>query len=104
MFALLCLGFIFVKAGIWLWVLFALYGIVVAIVETVPRAYIGDLVSEDKRGTAYGIYFTAIGISVLFSNIIVGMLWDKFTFSGAFYFGAIVSLVSALLLVLLVKK
>lgn len=104
LFALVCLGFIFANSGFFLWLLFAVYGIVIAIVETVPRAYIGDIVSEDKRGTAYGIYFTSIGLAVLVSNIVVGVLWDKFTYLGAFYFGAIVALISALVLVLFLRN
>lgn len=104
LFSLLCLGFIFAKKVLFLWILFALYGIIVSITETVPRAYIGDIVSADKRGTAYGIYFTVLGFTVLFSNVIVGILWDKFTYLGAFYFGAIISFLSALVLIFLFRK
>ena len=87
-----------------MWLLFAIYGIVVAIVQTVPSAYIGDLIEQDKRGTAYGIYFAVVGFTILLSNIIAGILWDKFTFAGAFYFGAVVSFLSAIILVLLFRK
>jgi len=104
LFALLCLGFVFVKNSLFLWLLFAIYGIVVAIVQTVPSAYIGDLIEQDKRGTAYGIYFAVVGFTILLSNIIAGILWDKFTFAGAFYFGAVVSFLSAIILVLLFRK
>ncbi len=104
LFSFVCFGFIFTNKGIFLWFLFALYGVALAIIETVPSAYIGDLVEEHKRGTAYGIYFTVLGFGVLISNILIGLLWDKFSYVFSFSFGAFLALFSAFLLFIFFRK
>ncbi|GAG52678.1 unnamed protein product, partial [marine sediment metagenome] len=55
-YALVYLGFA-IASSLWqVWLLFACYGIYYGIVEGVARAFVADLVPEEKRGTAYGLY------------------------------------------------
>ncbi len=53
-----------------------LWGAVMGIHETVMRAAIADLTPIRKRGSAYGIFNTAYGLSWLFGGVIMGFLYD----------------------------
>ena len=87
-YALSYLGFA-LASDVWqVWLLFALYGLYYGISEGVCRAFVCDLVPADKRGTAYGWYHTAVGLSLLPASVIAGWLWHLIGPSATFYFGA----------------
>ncbi len=86
-------------------VLYALYGAYYALTEGVAKAYVADLVPEpERRGSAYGAYNGAIGLTALPASVIAGALWQGVgDWSGLgpaapFLFGSGLSLVAALLL------
>jgi len=92
-------------SNVWqVWILFGVYGIYHGITEGVARAFVADMVPSNKRGTAYGMFHAAIGISVLPASVIAGWLWTSFSPSAPFYFGAVLAGVSSLLLVAIVRK
>jgi len=74
------------------WIGFVLYGLFMAGNEVVSRAVISDLVQEKLKGTAYGIYHTAVGLSVFASTSMAGFLWDNFGGDIPFYLGGLGSL------------
>jgi MFS family permease len=63
-------NWIAVTIGIILW------GLVMAIHETIMRAAIADLTSLKKRGTGYGIFNTAYGLCMFVSASIMGWLYE----------------------------
>ena len=93
------LGFAFAHSAWQVWPLFAFYGIYYAASEGVGRALIADVVGQEARGKAYGVYNMIIGIAALPAGLIAGLLWDRISPSAPFYFSAVVSLGAALLLV-----
>lgn len=99
-YAIAYFGFAFANASYQIWLLFAFYGLYYATTEGVAKAFVADMVSADHRGRAYGIYNTAIGIVTLPASFIAGLLWDHFNPSAPFFFGASISLVAVVLLVL----
>ncbi len=104
LFSLTTLGFAFAINTYMLWILFILYGLSIAIIETIPKAFISDITPKDKIGTALGFYFMVTGIVVLFSNITAGLLWDKLGVTVMFSFSAVISVIGAILLALFVKE
>ncbi|WP_457626612.1 MFS transporter [Persephonella sp.] len=60
------------------WLGFVFYGIFMAGNEVVSRAIISDIVEDRLKGTAYGVYHTATGISTFVSTSVAGFLWDRF--------------------------
>ena len=70
------------------WLLFAGYGIYYGIVEGTARAFVADLVPEEKRGTAYGLYHGMVGLTLLPASIIAGWLWQAYSPSTPFFLGA----------------
>ncbi len=65
-----------------------LFGAHQGIVETTQRAIIPSLVPKEYKGTAFGVYNTAIGLVVLPSNIIAGYLFSVSGSASTFYYGA----------------
>lgn len=91
-------GFAFVS-GVWAAVpLFVLYGAYFGLTEGVEKALVADLVPPEKRGTAYGLYNLAFGITVFPASILFGLLWTGIGAPAAFLVSASISLVAALLL------
>jgi MFS family permease len=104
------LGFALAQNGLEIWTLFGFYGLYYAMVEGVSRAFVADLVPAAQRGTAYGFYHAAVGLATLPASLVAGILWQGllgwtgFGPSAPFYFGAILALLSSILLVTYVKK
>jgi MFS family permease len=101
-FGLMCLGFAFANNSLQAWLLFALFGLTVAIIETVPRAIVPEMVPADVKGTAYGIYYMVVGVLDLPASFIAGLLWDFFGKGTgsliAFSYGAVLSILAGCLL------
>ena len=103
-YGLVYLGFAFAQTGWQVWALFGLYGLYYAATEGAARALVADLVSPQQRGTAYGYFNAAIGITVLPASLIAGLLWQGagawmgFGPSAHFFFGAGMALLAGVLL------
>jgi MFS family permease len=103
-YALVYLGFA-LASSIWqMWLLFACYGIYYGAVEGVARAFVADLVTEKKRGTAYGLYHGIVGLTLLPASLIAGWLWDAVSPAAPFYSGAGLSFVAMLGIMALIKE
>ncbi len=98
-YALSYLMFALTKNTLFLYVVFPLYGVYYAFSEGAQKAFVSDLVEEQsKRGTAYGIYNFGVGIMALPASVIAGVLYQYVAPNAPFYFGGIVALVSAVLI------
>jgi MFS family permease len=103
-YALSYLGLGLASAKWEVWLLFAFYGLYYGISEGVSRAFVSDLVPVEKRGTAYGWYHAAVGISLLPASVIAGLLWHFVSPAATFYFGAGMAGVAMLGLWLLIRE
>lgn len=103
LFGLTSLGFGFVANTLTIWFLFALYGLFMAVTDGVSRAYVSDLAAQNKRGLAFGTYHAIVGITVLPANFIGGVLWHSINVQAPFVYAAVLSVISALLLMFYVK-
>jgi MFS family permease len=65
-----------------------LFGLHQGVVETSQRAIIPSLVPGEYKGTAYGIYNTAIGIVTLPTNLAAGIIFGALGSAAAFGYGA----------------
>lgn len=108
-YGLVYLGLALSRTGWQVWMLFGLYGIYYAATEGVAKALIADIVPEVQRGTAYGLYAAAVGLTALPASLIAGVLWQGggawtgFGASAPFYFGAAMALLAGILFSRLVK-
>ena len=92
-------------------ILFAVYALFYAFSEGAEKAFVADLVKEDQRGSAFGMYNFAIGLGALPASLIFGFLYSFFDkiipgFGGtiAFGFGGTIAVVSMILLASKVKE
>jgi MFS family permease len=103
-YALVYLGFALARQGWQTWALMAAYGVYYGMTEGVAKAFVADLVGPAQRGTAFGVYNAAVGLSALPASLIAGVLWQGvggWTGFGApapFLFGALLALLAALML------
>ena len=102
-YGLVYLGFALSKVGWQIWLFYGLYGIYYAATEGSAKAFIADLVPAERRGTAYGLYNAAIGLTAFPASAIAGVLWQGafgwhgFGASAPFFFGAALTLVAGVL-------
>jgi MFS family permease len=102
-YGLVYLGFGLSQTGWQVWALFGLYGVYYAATEGAAKALVADLVPEAQRGTAYGLFNAAIGLTALPASVIAGLLWQgvgAWTGFGAgapFVFGAVMALLAGIL-------
>ena len=108
-YGLVYLGFAFSRTGWQVWMLYALYGLYYAATEGAAKALVADLVPPEQRGTAYGLFNAAIGITVLPASLIAGLLWQGagawtgFGASAPFLFGALMALLAGISFARLIK-
>ena len=95
-YGLIYLGFALAGSGLQMALLYILYGLYYAAFEGTSRALVADIVPDSaRRGTAYGIYHVAVGITAFPASVLAGLLWDLFSPAAAFYFGAGMALLAA---------
>lgn len=102
-YALVYAGFAFVDAAWQAWALFILYGLYFGLTEGVEKALVADLVEDEKRGTGFGFYNLAFGITVFPASLIFGLVWTKFGAEPAFLMSAAISVVAAALLMTTIR-
>ncbi len=98
LFSLTSMGFAIFNSFATFILLFALYGMVYAIVDGNQRAFVSDLSSYELRATALGTFHTAVGLAALPASLIAGFLWGLFP-ELTFIYGSAISLVSVILFV-----
>lgn len=96
-------GFAFATHAVSLWVLFLIYGIYFGLVEGAEKALVADLVRPEQRGTAYGLYNLAFGITVFPASLLMGIIWDWKGPTTAFLVSAFMGAAAAALLLILVR-
>ena len=103
-FAVVYFGFGIADTKMGFMLLFMLYGIYTATTAGVERALITDIAPANLKGTMLGLQQTIVGISLFFASIIFGFLWNNFGSFIPFAFGATLSLISAILLMITFRK
>lgn len=96
-------GFGFATQTASLWILFLIYGIYFGLVEGAEKALVADLVRPEQRGTAYGLYNLAFGVTVFPASLLMGMIWDWKGPTTAFLVSAVMGASAAVLLLILVR-
>lgn len=104
LYALVYFGFAFVDSSWQTWGLFFIYGAFFGLTEGVEKALVADLVEPEKRGTAFGFYNLAFGITVFPASLIFGALWTQFGAETAFLVSAGISICAAILLLTVQNK
>lgn len=84
--------------------LFALYGLYSAATDGVQKALVSDLIPKEKSGTGLGLYNCLLGITLLPASLIAGLLYDNVNNSAPFYYGAVLAVTAAVLMIIYHRK
>lgn len=97
-YAVVYAGFALSNQAWMIWIFYALYGLFYALTEGAAKAFVAELVPENNRGTAYGLYNAAVGVLALPASLIAGVLWTRISPAAPFAFGAVLALVALIAL------
>ncbi|NCU92140.1 MAG: MFS transporter [Synechococcaceae bacterium WB7_1B_046] len=92
------------RGSLWIWPLFAAYGLFLSATEGVEKALVADLALPSERGTAFGWFNLVTGLSLLPASLIFGGLMQGYGASAAFAVAAAFALAAAVLLALMPTK
>ncbi len=90
-----------VEGAAWMVGLFLVYGLYAAATEGAERALVADFIPPNRRGTAYGWFHLAVGLSALPASVLFGALWTAFGARTAFGVSAGLAVAASVLLLLL---
>jgi len=94
-----------VSSKIWqFFLLFALYGFYFGLTEGVERAFVSQIKGRVDEGTAFGLYHFVIGIAIFPASLLFGIVWKYFGSFYAFLLSSLISFISSLSLLLLVRE
>jgi len=81
-----------------IWLGFGIYGFFAAGFNALAKAIISDTAPMEFKATAYGIYYTAVGIATFTSLVLGGIIWDSYGSSLLFAIASSSALLLGLLL------
>lgn len=93
-YALAYAGFALARAPWMIWALYGFYGLFYSLTEGSAKAMVAELVPEQSRGAAYGLYSAATGLAALPASVIAGLLWTRISPAAPFAFGAVLAAVA----------
>ncbi|MDP2646176.1 MAG: MFS transporter [Desulfobacterales bacterium] len=82
----------------------ALWGLHMGLSQGLISAMVADTAPQDLRGTAFGVFSMVSGITLLFSSVIAGCLWDIFGAPATFFAGAAFAAIALLGYVFLLRR
>jgi MFS family permease len=84
---------------LWLSAGLVCWGVHMAATQGLLAAMVADTAPPELRGTAFGMFNLASGVSMLIASVLAGLLWDRFGAQATFYAGAGLALLAMLLIV-----
>ncbi|PWT95153.1 MAG: MFS transporter [Bacteroidetes bacterium] len=93
-------GFAFSTNILVMGLLFVFYGLFQGIFRSVGKSFAADFVPAHLRASSIGWYSTIVGLSGLIASITGGILWDRVSHSAVFIYGAIVSFLACIVLLI----
>ncbi|MCD6308834.1 MAG: MFS transporter [Candidatus Latescibacteria bacterium] len=98
LYALIYMAFGIIDSKLLLMGFFIFYGLSIGILEPTERAWVSELSSAGKRGSAFGFYHAAKGFGALPASLLFGFLWHQFGRFSAFFTGAGLAVAAAVIL------
>lgn len=99
-YAVIYIAFAVIDTAWQVWLVFTAYGLFYALTEPAEKTLVAKLVGAERKGLAFGWFNFAIGIASLPSSLIFGWLYEQHGPLAAFGWGATLSGLAALLLLL----
>jgi MFS family permease len=97
-------GFAFSSNVLLIAFLFVCYGLFQGIFRASGKSYAADFVPKHLRASGIGWYSTVVGVAGLLASLVAGQLWDKVSHISVFIYGAALSLVGTIALLMFVPN
>ena len=91
----LLLGWLPANGALFMWPLFAFYGVFIAATEGVEKALVSDLVPHTQLGRAFGWFHLTAGLLLLPASLLFGAVWQWLGAPWAFSIAALASVLGA---------
>jgi MFS family permease len=96
LYGIVYLGFALVSNSAAFIALFVIYGFYIAMTTGVERALIVDIVPQEHKAGALGLYASIVGIGLLPASVIAGFLWEWIGPSAPFLFGGVLAFITSI--------
>ncbi len=90
-YALTYAGFALAHQAWMMWPLWGLYGLFYSLTEGAEKAMVAEMVPDEQRGAAYGLFSASTGLMALPASLIAGILWHRVSPAAPFTFGALMA-------------
>ncbi|OLP17773.1 MFS transporter [Leptolyngbya sp. 'hensonii'] len=97
LFSLVYGGFAFAQTPWQAWVLFGFYGVHLGMNKGILSALIADTVPAPLRGTAFGLFNFAMGLTLFLASFLAGGLWQWQGSRVTFLLGSVLTAIAALM-------
>lgn len=77
----------------------ALWGVHMALTQGLLAKLVADHAPEHLRGSAFGVFNLATGVSLLFASVLAGLVWDQIGPTATFFLGAAFASLAGVLVV-----
>ena len=94
-----CLGFISISAPWAIVIIFFIYGLHRAAIDTIQAAFISELAPAQFRASSLGLFQMVVGLCALPASLGAGFVWDHWGPVAPFYVSAALTVLAALMLV-----
>ncbi len=94
-FGIVYLGFAVCTSHAAMVVLFAAYGVYIALTAGIERAFLAEISPKELKGTVLGLHSSLVGIALLPASVVAGFLWDTVSPSAPFYLAGVLAFASA---------
>ncbi len=96
LYGIVYLGIAFSGSRTIFWILFAVYGIYIALTAGVERALIAQISPASQKASALGLHAAIVGMGLLPASIIAGILWDSIGPYAPFLLGSILAFLTCI--------
>ena len=86
------------------YIIAAVFGLYMGVVETVQRALVPGYAGPGLRGTAYGVYYLVVGSAFFVANSVVGALWELYGSTAASLYSVVSSTIAIAAMLVFLKK
>lgn len=82
-----------------IFLLFGIYGIYAAFTEGISKAWISDLIPDEQRGSAIGLFTMLVSFASLSGSLLTGVLWDMWGSAVPFAISSFTALIIAVIFI-----
>ena len=93
-----------ITSSTFIWFLFPLYGVYMALTDGIGRAFISEHVPRELAATAFGIYQGAVGLCILVASTVAGFAYEYIGSDIPFLIGGFTSSIATVIVLITFRR